>query len=254
MSELEIFNNEEFGQVRSIVIDGKELFVASDIAISLGYSNTSKAINDHCRSITKRYIPHPQNKEKQIEVNFISEGDIYRLISHSKLPSSERFEKWIFEDVLPKIRKTGGYINNDDLFINTYLPFADDTTKLLFKSTLQVINNQNKLIEEQKPLVTFANTVANSSDTIDMGEMAKLCSKEGLKIGRNRLFETLREQKILMSNNNPYQSYVERKWFEIIETVKHTSYGDKLFTKTMVTGLGQIKIIEKLKENRLKNE
>ena len=120
----------------------------------------------------------------------------------------------------------------------------------MFKSTLQVINNQNKLIEEQKPLVTFANTVANSSDTIDMGEMAKLCSKEGLKIGRNRLFETLREQKILMSNNNPYQSYVERKWFEIIETVKHTPYGDKLFTKTMVTGLGQIKIIEKLKENR----
>ena len=177
----------------------------------------------------------------------INESGLYSLILSSKLPSAKEFKRWITSDVLPKIRKTGGYVNNDDLFINTYLPFADDTTKLLFKSTLQVINNQNKLIEEQKPLVTFANTVANSSDTIDMGEMAKLCSKEGLKIGRNRLFETLREQKILMSNNNPYQSYVERKWFEIIETVKHTSYGDKLFTKTMVTGLGQIKIIEKLK-------
>ena len=249
MSELEIFNNEEFGQVRSVEVEGKPYFVAKDIAIALGYSDTSDAIKRHVEEedkLTRCFTDSGQNRNMII----INESGLYSLILSSKLPSAKEFKRWITSDVLPKIRKTGGYVNNDDLFINTYLPFADDTTKLLFKSTLQVINNQNKLIEEQKPLVTFANTVANSSDTIDMGEMAKLCSKEGLKIGRNRLFETLREQKILMSNNNPYQSYVERKWFEIIETVKHTSYGDKLFTKTMVTGLGQIKIIEKLKENR----
>ena len=253
MSELEIFNNEEFGQVRSVEVEGEPYFVAKDIAIALGYSDTSDAIKRHVEEedkLTRCFTDSGQNRNMII----INESGLYSLILSSKLPSAKEFKRWITSDVLPKIRKTGGYVNNDDLFINTYLPFADDTTKLLFKSTLQVINNQNKLIEEQKPLVTFANTVANSSDTIDMGEMAKLCSKEGLKIGRNRLFETLREQKILMSNNNPYQSYVERKWFEIIETVKHTSYGDKLFTKTMVTGLGQIKIIEKLKENRLKNE
>ena len=253
MSELEIFNNEEFGQVRSIEVEGEPYFVAKDIAIALGYSNPRKAIIDHVDEEDKGVTKCDTLGGAQ-EITIINESGLYSLILSSKLPSAKEFKRWITSDVLPKIRKTGGYINNDDLFINTYLPFADDTTKLLFKSTLQVINNQNKLIEEQKPLVTFANTVANSSDTIDMGEMAKLCSKEGLKIGRNRLFETLREQKILMSNNNPYQSYVERKWFEIIETVKHTSYGDKLFTKTMVTGLGQIKIIEKLKENRLKNE
>ena len=253
MSELEIFNNEEFGQVRSVEVEGEPYFVAKDIAIALGYSNPRKAIIDHVEEEDKGVTKCDTLGGAQ-EITIINESGLYSLILSSKLPSAKEFKRWITSDVLPKIRKTGGYINNDDLFINTYLPFADDTTKLLFKSTLQVINNQNKLIEEQKPLVTFANTVANSSDTIDMGEMAKLCSKEGLKIGRNRLFETLREQKILMSNNNPYQSYVERKWFEIIETVKHTSYGDKLFTKTMVTGLGQIKIIEKLKENRLKNE
>ncbi len=249
MSELEIFNNEEFGQVRSVEVEGEPYFVAKDIAIALGYSNPRKAIIDHVEEEDKGVTKCDTLGGAQ-EITIINESGLYSLILSSKLPSAKEFKRWITSDVLPKIRKTGGYINNDDLFINTYLPFADDTTKLLFKSTLQVINNQNKLIEEQKPLVTFANTVANSSDTIDMGEMAKLCSKEGLKIGRNRLFETLREQKILMSNNNPYQSYVERKWFEIIETVKHTSYGDKLFTKTMVTGLGQIKIIEKLKENR----
>ena len=253
MSELEIFNNEEFGQVRSVEVEGEPYFVAKDIAIALGYSNPRKAIIDHVEEEDKGVTKCDTLGGAQ-EITIINESGLYSLILSSKLPSAKEFKRWITSDVLPKIRKTGGYVNNDDLFINTYLPFADDTTKLLFKSTLQVINNQNKLIEEQKPLVTFANTVANSSDTIDMGEMAKLCSKEGLKIGRNRLFETLREQKILMSNNNPYQSYVERKWFEIIETVKHTSYGDKLFTKTMVTGLGQIKIIEKLKENRLKNE
>ena len=253
MSELEIFNNEEFGQVRSVEVEGEPYFVAKDIAIALGYSNPRKAIIDHVDEEDKGVTKCDTLGGAQ-EITIINESGLYSLILSSKLPSAKEFKRWITSDVLPKIRKTGGYVNNDDLFINTYLPFADDTTKLLFKSTLQVINNQNKLIEEQKPLVTFANTVANSSDTIDMGEMAKLCSKEGLKIGRNRLFETLREQKILMSNNNPYQSYVERKWFEIIETVKHTSYGDKLFTKTMVTGLGQIKIIEKLKENRLKNE
>ena len=253
MSELEIFNNEEFRQVRSVEVEGEPYFVAKDIAIALGYSNPRKAIIDHVDEEDKGVTKCDTLGGAQ-EITIINESGLYSLILSSKLPSAKEFKRWITSDVLPKIRKTGGYVNNDDLFINTYLPFADDTTKLLFKSTLQVINNQNKLIEEQKPLVTFANTVANSSDTIDMGEMAKLCSKEGLKIGRNRLFETLREQKILMSNNNPYQPYVERKWFEIIETVKHTSYGDKLFTKTMVTGLGQIKIIEKLKENRLKNE
>lgn len=180
MSELEIFNNEEFGQVRSIEVEGEPYFVAKDIAIALGYSDTSDAIKRHVEEedkLTRCFTDSGQNRNMII----INESGLYSLILSSKLPSAKEFKRWITSDVLPKIRKTGGYVNNDDLFINTYLPFADDTTKLLFKSTLQVINNQNKLIEEQKPLVTFANTVANSSDTIDMGEMAKLCSKVNIK-------------------------------------------------------------------------
>ena len=108
-----------------------------------------------------------------------------------------------------------------------------------------------KTIEEQKPLVSFANTVSISSSSIDMNEMAKLCRKEGLKIGRNRLFEVLRDNKILMSNNTPYQKFIDNGSFELIETVKHTSYGDKLFPKTMVKGKGQIKIVKMLKEMNL---
>lgn len=102
-------------------------------------------------------------------------------------------------------------------------------------------------IEEQKPLVQFAETVANNADNIDMGDMAKLCAKEGCNIGRNRLFDLLREKEYLMSNNSPYQRYINSGLFELIEVTKQTPYGEKVFTKTLVTGKGQIKIVELVK-------
>ena len=107
-NNLEIFSSNEFGELRTIKENGKVMFVASDIAKMLGYTNTSKAISDHCRYVTKRYIPHPQGKGT-LEVNFIPEGDVYRLITHSKLPAAEKFESWVFDEVLPSIRKTGSY-------------------------------------------------------------------------------------------------------------------------------------------------
>lgn len=107
-NELKIFENDAFGQLRTVEEDGKIMFVASDVAKMLGYTNTSKAIGDHCKCVTKRYIPHPQGKGT-LEVNFIPEGDVYRLIIHSKLPAAEKFESWVFDEVLPTIRKTGSY-------------------------------------------------------------------------------------------------------------------------------------------------
>lgn len=112
MKELEIFSNEKFGKIRMVEIDNKPYFIASDIAKALGYTNISKAINDHCRWVTKRYIPHPQNSAKNIEVNVIPEGDMYRLITASKLPSAQEFELWVFDEVLPTLRKTGTYSTN----------------------------------------------------------------------------------------------------------------------------------------------
>lgn len=109
MNDIKIFNNAEFGQIRTVESEDKIYFVASDIAKALGYENTSKAIADHCRWVTKRYIPHPQNPDKKIEVNVIPEGDMYHLITHSKLESAERFESWVFDDVLPSIRQNGYY-------------------------------------------------------------------------------------------------------------------------------------------------
>ena len=107
-NKIQIFNNEEFGEVRTLNEDGKIYFVASDIAKRLGYMKPANAISAHCRYTLKRSIPHPQGKGT-LDVNVIPESDVYRLITHSKLPTAERFEKWVFDEVLPSIRKTGSY-------------------------------------------------------------------------------------------------------------------------------------------------
>ena len=109
MQGLQIFNHNIFGNIEVISLEDKVLFPATDVARVLGYVNTTKAIKDHCRWVTKREVPHPQSNIKVIEKNFIPEGDLYRLITRSKLPSALDFEKWVFDEILPTIRKTGKY-------------------------------------------------------------------------------------------------------------------------------------------------
>lgn len=106
MNELHIFNSEEFGEIRTIEIDGKPYFVATDVATALGYVNPRKAVNDHCKGVTKRDTPTSSGVQS---MSYINEGDLYRLIMKSKLPSAEKFESWVMDEVLPTIRKTGGY-------------------------------------------------------------------------------------------------------------------------------------------------
>ena len=110
MNEMKIFENEAFGEIRTLETDdGKVLFCASDVASALGYSNKRDAISRHCRCVVKHDTPHPQSPDKTIEMSFIPEGDVYRLIAHSKLPNAVKFESWVFDEVLPTIRKTGSY-------------------------------------------------------------------------------------------------------------------------------------------------
>lgn len=106
MNELQIFNSEEFGEIRTIEIDGKPYFVGTDVAKALGYSNPRKAILDHCKGVTKRDTPTSSGIQS---MSYINEGDLYRLIMKSKLPSAEKFESWVMDEVLPTIRKTGSY-------------------------------------------------------------------------------------------------------------------------------------------------
>lgn len=106
MNELQIFNSGEFGEIRTIEINGKPYFVGTDVAKALGYSNPRKAILDHCKGVTKRDTPTSSGIQS---MSYINEGDLYRLIMKSKLPSAEKFESWVMDEVLPTIRKTGSY-------------------------------------------------------------------------------------------------------------------------------------------------
>ena len=107
MNELQIFNNPEFGEIRTIEIEGKPYFVASDVAAALGYANPRKAVSDHCKGVTKRDTPTSGGVQS---MSYIGEGDLYRLIMKSKLPSAEKFESWVMDEVLPSIRSTGYYV------------------------------------------------------------------------------------------------------------------------------------------------
>lgn len=153
-NKIKIFSNEDFGEVRTLTIDNKPYFVGKDVAEILGYANAPKAIRDHVDDedkLTERFVRSGQNRE----VIFINESGLYSLILSSKMPNAKKFKRWVTSEVLPTIRKTGGYVTNDDLFIQTYLPYADESTKSLFRVTLNTINQLNHKIEIDKPKVNL---------------------------------------------------------------------------------------------------
>ena len=245
---IRIFENEEFGSVRTFEEQGKVLFCGSDIAKALGYSKPNNAISAHCRCALKRGIPHPQSTEKTIIMTFIPEGDVYRLISHSRLPSAEKFESWIFDEVLPTIWRTGGYVSNEDMFIENYLPFLEEPYRNLFRLQMMAMNKLNERIRHDQPLVEFANHVAETDNLIDMNAMAKLAADEHFKIGRTRLFRWLKYMGVLMANNLPYQQFVDRGYFAVKESVFEVDGLKKTYQQTLVTGKGQRFVINLLKK------
>lgn len=242
---IKTFVNEEFGSVRTIEENGKILFCGSDVAKALGYRRPKDAINAHCKGAVKRRLLTNGGVQ---EMKMISEGDVYRLISHSRLPSAEKFERWIFDDVLPTIRRTGGYVSNEEMFIENYLPFLDEPYKKLFRLQMTFISKLNERIRNDKPLVDFALHVADSEDLIDMNAMAKLAADENFNIGRTRLFRWLKEMGVLMSNNLPYQRYIDRRYFVVKESVFEVKGMKKTYRQTFVTGKGQLFIIGLLRK------
>lgn len=152
MNELQVFNNEEFGEIRTVEIDGKPYFMASDVAKALGYSNPNKAINDHCRAITKCSTPI---SGKMQEVNFIPEGDVYRLMAKSQLPNAERFETWVFDEVLPTIRKHGAYMTEQTL--EQALTSPDFLIKLA--TQLKEEKDKNKQLEIENSQLAVAKQI-----------------------------------------------------------------------------------------------
>lgn len=171
MSNITVFNNEVFGALRTIERDGEIWFIASDVARALGYRNISDALSKHCRYVAKCDIPHPQGKGT-LEVNIIPEGDLYRLVIRSKLPAAEQFERWVFDEVLPSIRKTGKYE------IPKQPVDKDLEIQKLAVETMKVRTEQSKL------LLSIADTVSNElyKETLKSVAVATLTGKEYLPL------------------------------------------------------------------------
>ena len=246
---IKIFENEEFGSLRILKEDnGRIMFCGKDVASALGYSNTKDAIRRHCRWGVKHDLPHPQSPSKTIKMIFIPEGDVYRLVAHSKLPRAAEFESWIFDKILPQINQTGGYVANEDMFIDNYLPFLDEPYQNLFRLQMMAINQLNERIRHDEPLVEFAEQVSDTTNLIDMNAMAKLARAENIPVGRNRLYSWLKGKGVLMANNLPYQTFIDCRYFAVKESVFETPTMTKTYQQTFVTGKGQLFIIGLLRK------
>ena len=249
MNELQEFNFQG-NQLRTVMIDSEPFFVGKDAATAIGYSNTRKAIRDHVKAKYQR--------EERIVTPFgtqtmtvISEPGLYQLAGESKLPSADPFQDWVYEQVLPSIRKHGAYmtpetiekaIYNPDFIINLATQLKDEQAKT---AALTADN------ETMKPKALFADAVATSHTTILVGDLAKVIKQNGVDIGAKRLFAWLREQGYLIKRigadyNSPTQRAMELGLFEVKETAISHSDGHVTVQKTpKVTGKGQQYFINK---------
>ena len=248
MNDLQIFQSDQFGEIRTVEDEGgKVLFCGSDVAKALGYTNPNKAINDHCRAITKRYTPI---SGKMQEINFIPEGDVYRLITHSKLPTAQQFENWVFDEVLPTIRRHGAYMNESTLEQALTSPdFLIQLATKLKEEKAKRIELETK-IEQDKPKVLFAQAVETAKTSILVGDLAKILKQNGVETGQKRLFEQLRQDGYLIkdgqSRNMPTQRAMEMGLFEVKESTVSNPDGSIRVTKTTkITGRGQSYFVNK---------
>ena len=188
-NKIEIFKNEQFGEIRTILEGEKVLFCAADVAKALGYTNPNKAVNDHCRAITKRSTPI---SGKVQSINFIPEGDVYRLIIRSKLPAAEKFELWVFDEVIPTIRKTGGYMT-DSLLERIQ---KEPAVIVEFAQALILEKNRVKALECElnttKPKADYYDAFINPDDCTNIRTTAK-----ELKIPERKFVQFLLREKYL---------------------------------------------------------
>jgi len=251
MNELKIFQNSEFGELGVLVIDGKEFFPATDCAKALGYTNPRKAIIDHCKGVTKRDALTDGGIQT---INFIPEGDLYRLIVRSQLPAAERFERWVFDEVLPAIRRHGMYATPDTVEAMLADPDTMIRTLTALKEERAARVALEAKAEADAPKVLFADSVAASKQSILVGELATLLRQNGIQIGQNRLFEELRRDGYLVRQsgerwNLPTQRAMELGLFEIKERTVNAPDGSVRLTRTTkVTGKGQIYFINRYRK------
>lgn len=245
MNELQIFKNEEFGEVRTVTIDNEPWFVGKDVAMALGYQNASKALADHVEECDKL------NNESLSSLGqrggwLINESGLYALIFGSKLESAKRFKYWVTSEVLPAIRKTGGY--------RMQAPQGKELLALAVLEAQKTIEEQTTQIERMKPKEIFADAVATSHTAILIGDLAKLLKQNGVETGQKRLFVWMREHGYLIKRkgadwNMSTQKSMEMGLFEVKESTVNNPDGSVRINKTTkVTGKGQQYFINKFLE------
>lgn len=239
MNDIQIFSSSEFGKIRAIEIDGQGWLVGKDLAETLGYQNGSRDINRHVDEEDRKEVPIHDGTQKR-NMTVVNEIGLYSLILGSKLPSAKKFKKWVTSDVLPSIRKHGMYAQ-DELLDNPDLLIAA-ATKLKEERAARI--EAEKKVQALKPKAEFYDDVAGSKDAIEMSDVAKVLAIKGM--GRNNLFEFLRGKKVLQPNNIPYQQYVDREYFRVLEQKYTTPKGEtKINIKTLVFQKG-VEYIRKL--------
>ena len=254
MADLQIFENEQFGQVRTLEINSEPWFVGKDVGEILGYSNTPKAIRDHIDNedkLTERIVLSGQNRETIL----INESGLYSLILSSKLPKAKEFKHWVTSEVLPSIRRHGAYMTADT--IDKVLQDPDFGIRLLseLKSEREERRRLEAEAEKNQPKVLFADSVSASHTSILIGELAKLIKQNGVDIGQKRLFEWLRNNGYLIKRkgtdrNMPTQKSMEMGLFEVKETaISHSDGHTSVSKTTKVTGKGQVYFINKFLAN-----
>lgn len=255
MNELQIFNNEEFGEIRTVVANNEPMFCLSDVCKALEISN----VGNVKQRLSEKGIHTADTPTKggMQKMTFISEANLYKTIFQSRKESAERFTDWVTSEVLPSIRKNGGYIAGQETL-------SDD--ELLSKALLvahnkiaerdKIIEQKQARIEQMKPKSIFADAVATSRTSILIGDLAKLICQNGYQIGQKRLFEWLRNNGYLCksgsSRNMPMQRYVEQGLFEVKESNVQNPDGSVRITRTTkITGKGQLYFVNKFlgKEN-----
>lgn len=246
--------NFEGNNVEVFELNGQVLFNPKHVADILDIKN----VNDNLRKMNKNQVIKLKNSDigntdfrklNNAGENFLTESGVYKLVFKSRKHEAERFSDWATDEVLPIIRKHGAYMTND--VIEKTLTDPDYLIQLAttLKEERQARLLAEKKIEEQKPLVDFANQVSDTTDLIDMKTMAKLLKDKNVNIGRNRLFEFLRIRGILMRDNQPYQQYIDSGYFKVNEYTYTNSFGQtKTNRQTFITGKGQLYITKKVKE------
>ena len=239
MENIQVFNNNEFGDIRTVTINNEPWFVGKDVAEALGYAEPRSAVSKKVDN-TDRGVAEMETPSGKQNMTIINESGLYSLVLSSKLESAKRFKHWVTSEVLPTLRKTGSY----------GMPQGKELLALAVIEAQKTIEEKNKEIERMRPKEVFADAVASSKDSILIGELAKLICQNGYSIGQNRLFTWMRDNGYLMvqgaSRNIPKQRFVEQGLFEIKESsIANPDGSVRLIKTTKVTAKGQQYFIQK---------